>query len=134
MSASRNGQESTTVAIIGAGFGGIGAATAQVLHDRGANLVLTDLRQASQLLQRAYPAPLRKPIKPERVAAITGAAGGIERRSPRIVVPRRWIPFSLLRGILNPLVDRRLERDAEIRRLVLEVEREATRTTEDKSR
>lgn len=131
MSASRNGQESTTVAIIGAA-GGIGAATAQVLHDRGANLVLTDLRQASQLLQRAYPAPLRKPIKPERVAAAT--VRGIERRSPRIVVPRRWIPFSLLRGILNPLVDRRLERDAEIRRLVLEVEREATRTTEDKSR
>lgn len=131
MSASRNGQESTTVAIIGAA-GGIGAATAQVLHDRGANLVLTDLRQASQLLQRAYPAPLRKPIKPERVAAAT--VRGIERRSPRIVVPRRWIPFSLVRSILNPLVDRRLERDAEIRRLVLEVEREATRTTEDKSR
>lgn len=78
----------------------------------------------SQLVERGYPGPLRKPIKPERVASAT--VRGIERRSARIVVPRRWIPFSLLRGLLNPLVDRKLERDAEIRRLVLEVEREAT--------
>ena len=32
---------------------------------------------------------------------------GIERRKPRIIVPRRWAVLSVLRGIVNPLVDAR---------------------------
>ena len=35
---------------------------------------------------------------------------GIERRQPRIIQPRRWTAISVLRGILGPLSDARLER------------------------
>jgi NAD(P)-dependent dehydrogenase (short-subunit alcohol dehydrogenase family) len=37
---------------------------------------------------------------------------GIERRQPRIIRPRRWAAMSVLRGLLNPLGDARMERDA----------------------
>jgi NAD(P)-dependent dehydrogenase (short-subunit alcohol dehydrogenase family) len=47
---------------------------------------------------------------------------GIEARAPRIFAPR-WLRFvSALRGILNPLLDRRLERDPKIAAMVRDVE------------
>jgi len=55
------------------------------------------------------PAPLRKRLPPS--AAGEAIARGIERRRPRIVRPRRWAAVSVLRGILNPLTDRAMERD-----------------------
>ncbi|MDX6667282.1 MAG: hypothetical protein QOK04_662 [Solirubrobacteraceae bacterium] len=36
---------------------------------------------------------------------------GIERRAPRIVAPKWWRVYSVLRGIINPLFDARMERD-----------------------
>lgn len=62
------------------------------------------------------PRLLRKRIP----AAAAGEAivRGIERRSPRIIKPRRWVVMSLLRGLLNPLGDARLERDAASQRLL----------------
>jgi NAD(P)-dependent dehydrogenase (short-subunit alcohol dehydrogenase family) len=36
---------------------------------------------------------------------------GIERRVPRIIRPRWWRIGSVLRGVLNPLADARMERD-----------------------
>jgi hypothetical protein len=50
---------------------------------------------------------------------------GIERRSPRVIVPRRSTVFSALRGVVNPLADRYLERDARITRLLGELEESA---------
>lgn len=50
---------------------------------------------------------------------------GIEQRSPRITVPRRWVPISLMRGVINAITDTTLERDQDIGRLVLEIERQA---------
>jgi len=29
----------------------------------------------------------------------------LERRAARVILPRRWIPLSVLRGLLNPLID-----------------------------
>lgn len=43
---------------------------------------------------------------------------GIKRRSPRIVAPRWWRAFSVLRGILNPLLDARMERDPRMLELI----------------
>jgi short-subunit dehydrogenase len=80
-------------------------------------------RIATQLVQSAFPAPLRQPIKPEQVAK--AALKGIERRSPRVIVPRRWTAFSALRGVANPLADRYLQRDARITRLLGVVEESA---------
>jgi NAD(P)-dependent dehydrogenase (short-subunit alcohol dehydrogenase family) len=57
-----------------------------------------------------FPAPLRKRVSPE--VAGSAIVAGIERRSPRIFRPRRWAAVSALRGIVNPLSDRLLERNA----------------------
>jgi NAD(P)-dependent dehydrogenase (short-subunit alcohol dehydrogenase family) len=57
------------------------------------------------------PRPLHKRLTP----AVAGEAivRGIERRAPRIIRPRRWTVMSLLRGVLGPLGDARIERDEE---------------------
>ncbi|MET0191149.1 MAG: short-chain dehydrogenase/reductase [Pseudonocardia sediminis] len=66
----------------------------------------------SALRRRAYPGPLGNAISPDRVA--TAVVRGIEGRAARIVVPRRWAPVSALRGLVNPVLDGWLERDATI--------------------
>lgn len=76
---------------------------------------------ATELVHRATPAPLRRPIQPERVAQVV--AKGIVRRSPRIQVPKRWIPVSVLRGLANPISDRMLERDREIQQRIRQIDR-----------
>jgi NAD(P)-dependent dehydrogenase (short-subunit alcohol dehydrogenase family) len=58
------------------------------------------------------PKPLRKRVAPQ--VAGEGIVRGIERRAPRIIRPRSWVAFSLLRGLINPLSDRGLARDAQI--------------------
>jgi NAD(P)-dependent dehydrogenase (short-subunit alcohol dehydrogenase family) len=60
----------------------------------------------------SIPKPLRKRLKP--TVAAEAIVSGIERRAPRIIRPRRWVVMSTLRGILNPLIDRQMERDAKI--------------------
>jgi NAD(P)-dependent dehydrogenase (short-subunit alcohol dehydrogenase family) len=47
---------------------------------------------------------------------------GIERRAPRIIRPRRWAGFSVLRGIINPLLDNRMVRDAETQEIARELD------------
>ena len=64
---------------------------------------------ADRMLQ-TLPAPLRKRLSPQ--VAGEAVVRGIEARAPRIIQPRRWAAFSVLRGILNPLFDSYLERDA----------------------
>ena len=78
---------------------------------------------ATELLMHAYPRLLRAPITPERVAAVT--VRGIERRSARVIVPARWVPISLLRGIVSCLTDAIIERDPQLRQLVLKLEEQA---------
>jgi NAD(P)-dependent dehydrogenase (short-subunit alcohol dehydrogenase family) len=55
------------------------------------------------------PKPLRKRLAPK--VAGEAIVRGIEGRQPRIIQPRRWAAMSVLRGILGPLGDARLERD-----------------------
>jgi NAD(P)-dependent dehydrogenase (short-subunit alcohol dehydrogenase family) len=69
------------------------------------------------------PPPLRKRIAP--AAAGEAIVSGIEHRSPRIIRPRRYIAMSVLRGILNPVIDARNERDAEVQSLIGELDRRA---------
>ena len=66
------------------------------------------------------PAVLRKRLAPSEAgkAIVTG----IERRAPRIVRPRRWAVVSVLRGIVNPLLDRHMVRDAEIQAIARELD------------
>ncbi len=45
---------------------------------------------------------------------------GIERRAPRIIAPKWWAVWSVLRGIINPFFDARAERDARVQEAVRE--------------
>lgn len=55
-----------------------------------------------------FPAFMRKRLPPSEAAA--GIVEGIEKRAPRIIVPRWWGVWFALRGILNPIMDRSMER------------------------
>jgi hypothetical protein len=71
------------------------------------------------------PRPLAKRIPPETVAK--AVVRGIERRAPRIFVPRIWTPLSVLRGGLNPLIDHALDRNAELHAVLRDVSSARTR-------
>jgi NAD(P)-dependent dehydrogenase (short-subunit alcohol dehydrogenase family) len=68
-----------------------------------------DADPLSEVMFDMVPKPLRKRLAP----AVAGEAivRGIERRQPRIIRPRRWTALSVLRGIVNPLLDAQMERD-----------------------
>jgi NAD(P)-dependent dehydrogenase (short-subunit alcohol dehydrogenase family) len=46
---------------------------------------------ATKLIEKGFPAPLRRPIQPDDVAK--GVVKGLRARQPRIMVPFRWAPF-----------------------------------------
>ena len=77
-------------------------------------------RPHSNRLQENTPDFMLKRIPPSEAGA--AIVRGIEERSPRIFAPRWWRYVSALRGILNPLLDRRTESDRRIIKTVLEVE------------
>jgi NAD(P)-dependent dehydrogenase (short-subunit alcohol dehydrogenase family) len=74
-------------------------------------------------MMESLPRPLHKRLAP----SVAGEAivRGIERRQPRIIRPRRWTVFSLLRGILNPLGDARFERDEKTQSVLREIDARA---------
>ena len=63
-------------------------------------------------LETMYPEWMLKRLHPSKAG--TAIVDGIERRAPRIIRPRWWAVYSVLRGILNPLGDRLMERDERI--------------------
>ena len=81
---------------------------------------------ATRMREIAYPSLLGTAITPARVAE--AAARGIENRSPRVIVPRRWQPVSALRGVLGPVTDLIAERHPELRRLLRRLEESAATT------
>jgi NAD(P)-dependent dehydrogenase (short-subunit alcohol dehydrogenase family) len=86
-----------------------------------AKVALHDPGPIHELFETVFPGPLRRPISPERVAR--AAVDGIERRAARIIVPRRWAPLSLMRGVVNAATDAALPRDENVARLIREVDR-----------
>ena len=77
-----------------------------------AKVAMRDPGPVKELADHAFRGPLGKAITPERAAK--AIANGMEKRAPRIIVPRRWIPFSMLRGLFNMATDSIMERDAKI--------------------
>lgn len=63
-----------------------------------------------------FPKFLRKLLQPSEAGA--AIVGGIERRAPRVIAPKRWGIYSRLRGVVNPFLDRHLERDAAIQAIL----------------
>jgi NAD(P)-dependent dehydrogenase (short-subunit alcohol dehydrogenase family) len=88
-------------------------------------------RKHSDRIQENTPAWLLKRIQPSEAGAAT--VRGIEERAPRIFAPRWWRYVSAARGILNPLLDRRIERDRTLAATVREVEAEAAQVDEQKA-
>jgi NAD(P)-dependent dehydrogenase (short-subunit alcohol dehydrogenase family) len=77
----------------------------------------------SERLEESGPSWLFKRIPPDEAAAAT--VRGIEERAPRTFAPKWWRYASALRGILNPLLDRRFEKDPKMIETVRIVESEA---------
>jgi NAD(P)-dependent dehydrogenase (short-subunit alcohol dehydrogenase family) len=77
-------------------------------------------RQHAGRLRENMPTWLSRRIQPSEAGAAVVA--GIEERAPRIFAPRWWRYVSTLRGVLNPLLDRRFERDAKMLATIREVE------------
>jgi NAD(P)-dependent dehydrogenase (short-subunit alcohol dehydrogenase family) len=69
----------------------------------------------------AFPGFLTRRLTP--AAAGEAIVEGIERRAPKIIRPRWWRAYSVLRGIVNPLFDAQLERDQRLRDAVRDGER-----------
>jgi NAD(P)-dependent dehydrogenase (short-subunit alcohol dehydrogenase family) len=81
---------------------------------------------ADPLVERmmaASPKVLHKRLPPSEAGR--AIVRGIERRQARIIRPRRWTALSVLRGILNPLMDARMERDAETLAITRELDARA---------
>ncbi len=79
-----------------------------------------DADASAERVLGSLPKVLRKRLQPS--AAGKGIVDGIEKRAPRIIRPRRWAVFSVLRGILNPWIDSYMVRDAEIQAITREMD------------
>jgi len=76
-----------------------------------------------ETLNENLPEFMRRRIQPDEAAA--AVVRGIEQRAPRIFAPRWWRYVSALRGIVNMLLDRRMEREAAMTATIRAVETEA---------
>ncbi len=66
------------------------------------------------------PAPLRKRLPPKEAGK--AIVDGIERRKARIIRPRRWTAFSLLRGFINPPLDEAMTRAGDVQEIARELD------------
>jgi NAD(P)-dependent dehydrogenase (short-subunit alcohol dehydrogenase family) len=73
-------------------------------------------------LEELQPKFMLKRLPPS--AAGQAIVDGIERRAPRIVAPKWWRAWSVLRGIINPLFDQRMERDVRLQEVVRDGDRD----------
>jgi NAD(P)-dependent dehydrogenase (short-subunit alcohol dehydrogenase family) len=74
-------------------------------------------------LFETFPRVLRKRLQPAQAGE--AIVHGIEQRKARIIRPKRWTAWSILRGILNPLADAQAERDAKQQAIVAKLDERA---------
>jgi NAD(P)-dependent dehydrogenase (short-subunit alcohol dehydrogenase family) len=128
-----NGFGNTPYAVAKAGVESLGRALRVELKPHGASAsvayfgwVDTKLVQdafsqdTSPRVEKLSPKWLMKRISPEEAGA--GLVRGIEEQAPRIFVPKWWRYVSALRGLINPLLDRRLENDAKAAALIRDID------------
>jgi NAD(P)-dependent dehydrogenase (short-subunit alcohol dehydrogenase family) len=70
--------------------------------------------------EERLPAWARRRLTPAQAAA--GIVDAVERRAPRVVLPRWWRAWFALRGMVNPILDRALARDQETLELLRAVD------------
>lgn len=71
---------------------------------------------------------LLKRITPQEAGA--GLVRGIEERAPQVFVPKWWRYASILRGVINPWIDKRQATDEKTRALLGELDTEAVGSPE----
>ena len=127
-----NGTGAVPYSIAKAGIEQLGRALRVELARHGANagvayfgFVSTDMVREmvdqdplGDAAQTIMPRPMRK--RASAKAAGEAIARGIERRSARIIVPRRWALLQFFRGIINPVSDEWLRRNKDLRPLLYE--------------
>ncbi len=71
-------------------------------------------------MMQSMPKALHKRLQP----SVAGEAivRAIERRAPRVIRPRRWAAYSVLRGLVNPLGDLRFERDRDMQAVLRDMD------------
>jgi len=77
-------------------------------------------REDTSRIQEVMPSVLLKRITPAEAGA--SVVRGIEERAPRTFAPKYWRYISAFRGLINPLFDRRAERDARFLEAIRETE------------
>lgn len=131
-----NGMGNTPYAVAKAGVEQLGRALRVELAPHGASATVAYFGWVdTKLVQDAFAQPdadrifdftpewLLKRITPDEAAA--GFVRGIEERAPRVFVPKWWRYVSAFRGLLNPLLDRRMEKDENASALLRELDERA---------
>jgi NAD(P)-dependent dehydrogenase (short-subunit alcohol dehydrogenase family) len=80
-------------------------------------------QESSRRVKELSPDFLLKRITPAEAGA--GLVRGIEERAPRVFVPKWWRYVSAFRGLINPLLDRRMEKDAKTLALIRDLDAES---------
>jgi NAD(P)-dependent dehydrogenase (short-subunit alcohol dehydrogenase family) len=124
-----NGFGNTPYAVAKAGVESLGRALRAELKPHGASAsvayfgwVDTKLvqdafaQEDSERVRKLSPDWLLKRITPAEAGA--GLVRGIEEQAPRIFVPKWWRYMSAFRGLVNPLLDKRMEREPKYAELV----------------
>jgi NAD(P)-dependent dehydrogenase (short-subunit alcohol dehydrogenase family) len=128
-----NGFGNTPYAVAKAGVESLGRALRVELKPYGASASVAYFGWVdTKLVQDAFaqedggrvrelsPEWLMKRITPAEAGA--GLVRGIEERAPRIFVPKWWRYPAALRGLINPLLDRRMETEPKFAELVREID------------
>jgi NAD(P)-dependent dehydrogenase (short-subunit alcohol dehydrogenase family) len=128
-----NGMGNTPYAVAKAGVESLGRALRVELAPHGASATVAYFGWVdTKLVQDAFDQPdggrirdlspdfLLKRITPAEAGA--GLVRGIEERAPRVFVPKWWRYVSAFRGLINPLLDRRMESDAKTAALIRDLD------------
>jgi NAD(P)-dependent dehydrogenase (short-subunit alcohol dehydrogenase family) len=128
-----NGMGNTPYAVAKAGVEALGRSLRVELAPHGASASVAYFGWVdTRLVQDAFdqedggrirelsPDFLLKRITPDEAGA--GLVRGIEQQAPRIFVPKWWRYVSAFRGLINPLLDRRMESDAKTQALIRDLD------------
>ena len=75
-----------------------------------------DADRAADDVMKALPRPLLKRLQPSDAAnAIVDA---VQSRATRVMRPARWLPLSLARGVISPVLDSYLAKNTRLRALL----------------
>ena len=128
-----NGAVAAPYAVSKAGVEQLGRALRSELHVHGASATVayfgfidTDMvrdafsEPVAKRYEQKFPEWVRRRLTPAQAAR--GIVDGIETRAPTVILPKWWRVYAALRGVVNPLLDRAMQRDPELTELLREVD------------